>query len=291
MIKSMTGFSKAEASNEGIKMIAEIKSLNGKGLELNFKIPKQIQHKEMEMREFFRNNISRGTISVHIQIESDDDSQKFAINQEVATQCYNELITLKKNLKIKDPITLSHILTFSSEISQKELNENEEVIIKLLSKVIQTGLKGLENMKLKEGQNIAKDIVKRMKKIQELVVKITEISNNRIPQERERLRNRIAQLFESDEIDEHRLQMEIVILSDKLDVSEECVRLDSHFKFFYDAIKSSELAGRKINFLLQEINREINTIGSKSNDALIAQYVVNSKEELERIREQVQNAE
>ena len=291
MIKSMTGFSKAEAALEGIKVITEIKSLNGKGLELNFRIPKQLHHKEMEMRDFFRNNISRGTVFINISIETDNEKVKFAINQNVANQCFNELNTLKKNLKIKDVITLSHILTFSDKISQNDQEFNEEIVTKLVSKTIQAGLKSLEAMKQKEGQNISKDIVQRLKNVQELVKKIEEITNNRIPQERERLRNRIAQIFESDEIDEHRLQMEIVILADKLDVSEECIRLESHFDFFAEAIKSKEPAGRKINFLLQEINREINTIGSKSNDASISQHVVNAKEELEKIREQIQNAE
>jgi len=291
MIKSMTGFSKSEATAEGIKVTTEIKSLNGKGLELNFRMPKQLQHKEMEMREFFRNNISRGTVFININIESDSEEAKFTINQDVATQCLDELNKLKKNLKIKDAITLSHILTFSEKISQNDQDFNEEIVVKLLSKTIQAGLKNLENMKLKEGQNISKDIIQRLKKVQEIVKRIEEITQNRIPQERERLRNRIAQLFESDEIDEHRLQMEIVILADKLDVSEECVRLNSHFDFFADAIKLKEPAGRKINFLLQEINREINTIGSKSNDSLISQYVVTVKEELEKIREQIQNVE
>jgi len=287
----MTGFSKSEATADGIKITTEIKSLNGKGLELNFRMPRQLQHKEMEMREFFRNNISRGTVFVNIFIESDSEEAKFSINQEVAKQCLDELNKLKKNLKLKDAITLSHILEFSDKISQNDHDFNEETVVKLLSKTIKEGLKNLENMKLKEGQNISKDIVQRLKKVQEIVKRIEEITKNRIAQERERLRNRIAQLFESDEIDEHRLQMEIVILADKLDVSEECVRLESHFSFLGDAIKSKEPAGRKINFLLQEINREINTIGSKSNDSLISQYVVTVKEELEKIREQIQNVE
>jgi uncharacterized protein (TIGR00255 family) len=291
MIKSMTGFSKTEASASGIRITTEIKSLNGKGLELIFRMPKQIQHKEMEMREFLRTHISRGTVSININIEDDDNSPKFVINQDIAQQYYDEISGLKKQLKIKDAVTLSHILTFADKISHNEANFDEELVLKLLNKTLQSGVKALDAMRLKEGQNIAKDIVKRFKTVQELIAKIEEISHNKIPQERERLRNRIAQIFENDEIDEHRLQMEIVILSDKLDVSEECVRLASHFKFLSEAIQSKESAGRKINFLLQEINREINTIGSKSNDALIAQYVVSAKEELERVREQIQNVE
>lgn len=292
MIKSMTGFSKTEVSAEGMKITVEIKSLNGKGFDINFRMPRQLSHREIEMREFFRNNISRGTISVSINIEDDDEKvKKFSFNPELAQQCYDELTLLRQQFKFREVINMTHLLNFDTFIMQDEAEYDEKKLMRLLNKALKDGLRGLENMKLREGQNIAKDIIQRMKKVQEFVAKIQEITHNRIPMERERLRHRIAQIFESDEIDEHRLQMEIVLLADKIDVSEECVRLDSHFKFFFEAVKGPELAGRKINFLLQEFNREINTIGSKSSDAMIAQYVVSAKEELERIREQVQNVE
>ena len=291
MIKSMTGFSKTESSSSGIKVTTEIKTLNGKGLEFNFRMPRQIQHKEMELREFFRNNISRGTIFVNIAVDIDEDIPKFSINKDIVIQCFEELQSLRKTLKLKEKISIENILAFADKISNRDNQFDEEVVLKLLSKTIQQGMKVLDTMKMKEGQTILKDAINRIKIVQENIKQIEEISSNRVAQERERLRNRIAQLFESDEIDEHRLQMEIVLLSDKLDVSEECVRLASHFKFFAEAIQSPEPAGRKINFLLQEINREINTIGSKANDSTISQLVVVAKEELERIREQIQNVE
>jgi uncharacterized protein (TIGR00255 family) len=291
MIKSMTGFSKTEAALSGIKITTELKSLNGKGLELSFRIPRQIQHKEMELRDFIRNSVSRGTIFINVMIETDEGTPSFSINKDIAVQCYEELQELRKALKMKEKITFENVLVFADKISQKENQFDEEVVLKLLSKTMQQGMKALEAMKVKEGQAIAKDIISRIKLVQDNIKQVDEISSKRIPLERERLRNRIAQLFESDEIDEHRLQMEIVILSDKLDVSEECVRLASHLKFFAEAIQSPEPAGRKINFLLQEMNREVNTIGSKANDTTISQLVVSTKEELERIREQIQNVE
>lgn len=146
-------------------------------------------------------------------------------------------------------------------------------------------------MRKNEGKELAKDIRTRIKTIEERLDRIEERSMQRVPEERERLRARIAQLFESDEIDEQRLQLEILLLADKLDCSEEIVRLRSHIKFFLEALKSTEPVGRQLNFLLQEMHREINTIGSKANDAEISQLVVSVKEELERIREQVQNIE
>ncbi|MBQ6269564.1 MAG: YicC family protein [Bacteroidetes bacterium] len=291
MMKSMTGFSKVETSSDGIKLTVEIKSLNGKGFDINFRMPRQLSSKEIELRDLFRKQISRGSVSVYISIESDNAEKKFAINQDIAQQCYDELTQLRKKFKFRDAINLNHLLNFSSIISQNDNTLDEEFLIELLKKNLKESLKNLDTMRLREGKNITKDIVQRMKKVQGIVEKIQEISQNRIPQEREKLRNKIAQIFDSDEIDEHRLQMEIVLLADKLDVSEECVRLASHFKFFFEAIKSPEPAGRKINFLLQEFNREINTIGSKANDAVISQYVVTAKEELERVREQIQNIE
>lgn len=292
MIKSMTGFGKAEAEKDGLKVITEIKSLNGKGLEMSFRMPRQIQHREIEVREFIKKSISRGSISISIAVENEIINQQFSINQDVAKQILDELNATKKKLKLKDAVELEDILVFSQQLTAQQSSDfDENIVIKLLNDTLRQAMKQVEAMKVKEGQNITKDIVKRMHNIVEIVKRIEDLSNNRIPQERERLRQRVAQLFESDEIDEHRLQMEIVLLADKLDVSEECVRLHSHFDFFEETIRAKDSAGRKINFLLQEILREINTIGSKCNDATISQYVVNVKEELERVREQIQNAE
>ncbi|MCE7933810.1 MAG: DUF1732 domain-containing protein [Chlorobi bacterium CHB2] len=146
-------------------------------------------------------------------------------------------------------------------------------------------------MRRNEGSELSRDITDRVASISKMVDSVEKISREKIPQERQRLRERIAQLFENDEIDEQRLEFEIVILAEKLDVTEECVRFRSHAKFFMEAVNGPEPAGRKLGFLLQEMNREVTTIGSKSNDSEIAHLVVRAKEELEKIREQVQNIE
>jgi uncharacterized protein (TIGR00255 family) len=146
-------------------------------------------------------------------------------------------------------------------------------------------------MRFDEGKNIEKDILNRIKKIHAITDKIRALGLEKIPTEREKFRQKVAQLFEGDEIDEQRIYMEMILLADKLDISEECVRLESHFKLFYNSLKEKDSAGRKINFLMQEMNREINTIGSKANDSEISQLVISVKEELERVREQIQNIE
>jgi len=146
-------------------------------------------------------------------------------------------------------------------------------------------------MRAQEGQEIYKDFNKRLRKISNSIDKIEKLSAQKIIDERDNQREKIAKLFESDELDETRIQMEIAIIANRLDVSEECVRLRSHIKFFRETMKSNEPIGQKLNFLLQEINREVNTIGSKSDSAEISHIVVALKEEVERIREQVQNIE
>lgn len=291
MLKSMTGFSKVELNEEGIYITVEIKTLNGKNLEINCRLPKSLTHREHEIRETLRNHISRGTVYLTINVETDPTVKNFNLNIDAAAACYEALNKIRKELKIKDTVKLENILAFRDMLYKQDDEIDEEFYMKLINKALKQALKNLDEMRLREGQQISKDIVARMKKINENIQKIEKISIDKIPQERERLRNKVAQLFESDEIDEHRLQLEIILLADKLDISEECTRLYSHFKFFSDAVKSKVSEGRKINFLLQEIHREINTIGSKANDTEISHLVVHCKEELEKIREQVQNIE
>jgi uncharacterized protein (TIGR00255 family) len=287
----MTGYSKAEVKEKGFKVIVEIKSLNGKYLEINARLPKVLSHKELEARDLIKGKLSRGSVYLNISLEEESGTNQFALNEKAAAECYTRLNQLKTKLKIKEPVTLDHLLTFSGYFQNQEDNDNTEIVWKAASKAINEALKELEAMRRKEGIQMAKDLKNRMNAIKEIVDNVESLGIKRIPEERERIRQRIAQLFESDEIDEQRLQFEMVMLADKLDISEECVRLNSHIKFFFETMKDKEPSGRKITFLLQEMNREINTIGSKANDATISQFVVGAKEELEKIREQIQNIE
>jgi len=291
MIKSMTGFSKTEAAENGMKATVELKSLNGRYLEFNTRIPKSISHKELEVREMIKGSIARGTVSINVNLEYEQGQKQFALDEKAVLNCFDSLMNLKKKLKIKEPLTMDHILHFSSLLVPNGADTNADSEWGVAKKAIREALKNLEKMRQKEGQQIVKDIQTRMKKIASITDKIESMGLKRIPAEREKIRQRIAQLFESDEIDENRIQMEIAVQASKLDISEECVRLRSHIKFFYETLKSNEPIGQKLTFLIQEMNREINTTGSKSDDAEISQNVVLVKEELERIREQVQNVE
>lgn len=287
----MTGYSRTTSTANGVTVNCEIKSLNGRFLEINCRLPKNHSHHEIEVRDTVRKEISRGNVSVNISIDFDESVKPFVLNTEAALEFYKKLSELNKKLKIKEPVSLQNLMYFSNNFYRKDEDDNEDLQWKLVKKVLADSLKNIQKMKKAEGQLISKDLFDRMKVIKQNVEKIESLGMERIPEERERYRTRIAQLFENEEIDEHRLAMEIIIMADKLDISEECVRLNSHLNFYFEALKSKDSEGRKINFLLQEMNREINTIGSKANDAVISQIVVHVKEELERIREQIQNIE
>lgn len=291
MIRSMTGFSKAEASENGITAIIELKSLNGRNLEISCRMPRNLSQKEFELREILKANIVRGTVTININIQRNDTERLFVFNKDAAAKCFETLNEFRNELKLKETVKLEHVLHFSNTFPQPEEEDTTEQEWKVVKKALKNAITAFNKMRANEGQQISKDMLARMKKITGIVEKVETLGIKRIPEERERLRQRVAQLFDSDEIDEHRIQLELVLIADKLDISEECVRMRSHMKFFFDTFKDGESVGRKINFLLQEMNREVNTMGSKSNDTEIAHAVVGIKEDLERIREQIQNIE
>lgn len=291
MLISMTGFARSEYQKEYIKATAEIKCVNGKMLDINCRLPRNMQHLEMVVRELIKNRITRGTISVNLNFENLDLTKTLNFNQVKAKAIFDSLNGLKSTLKIKENPNLELLMKFSEFFIDPEEEGDEKLQVHIVKQVMNQALINLNKMRMDEGKNIEKDILNRMKRIHSLTDKIRVLGLDKIPAEREKYRQKVAQLFEGDEIDEQRIYLEMILLADKLDISEECVRLESHFKFFYNALKEKESAGRKINFLLQEMNREINTIGSKANDSEISQMVITVKEEIERIREQIQNIE
>ncbi len=291
MLKSMTGYGKAEESNEDLSISVELKSLNNRFFDVSLKLPRELFSREFQIRDLLKTRVSRGSLTVYINFERKSSALPFSIDYDAVSEAYNSLEQVRKQLKLKSVVNLENLLVFSNFFQKKEEKEINSGEWNLLQKTIKKALAELDRARRNEGKQLEKDINSHLKKISEMLESVEKLSMKRIPEERERLRQRISLLFDSDEIDEQRLQMEMVILADKLDVSEECVRLRSHLKFFYETMNENESNGRKINFLLQEMNRETNTIGSKINDAAIGQIVVNMKEEIERIREQIQNIE
>lgn len=293
MIISMTGFGRSEASNAGVTVSVEIRSVNNRFLEISTRMPRELNARENDIREIVRRILTRGKIHLNINIEQQTSpTTAFEVDPEVVRMYKDGLDAIRKHAKIKETVNLTHLLHFSDELlGRNTATADEANNWEMVAQAVESAVKDLEQMRRNEGRELARDIRDRIKAIDGMIERAEQLSKERIPAERQRLRDRIAQLFENDEIDEQRLEFEIVMLADKLDITEECVRYRSHSKFFVEAVKGPEPAGRKLGFLLQEINREVTTIGSKSNDAEIAHLVVQAKEELEKIREQVQNIE
>lgn len=288
----MTGFAKSENNDHGINAIVEIKSVNGRYLEPSIKLPRTLSSKEIEVRDMLRKALNRGSVFVNVQVEYAEGEAKIPhINIDKAKAIHSMLQNVQKELHSDDAVSLDQLLTFSQHFIESDKDDIAELQWSVVREALTQALKSLDAVKTQEGNELSADMLMRIDTIEQSLVYVEERSKTRIPEERERLRQKLALLLDNDEIEEHRLNQEIIILADKLDVSEESVRLRSHIKYFRELLKDSEPIGRKLNFLTQELNREINTIGSKANDADIARSVVGMKEELERIREQAQNIE
>lgn len=291
-MKSMTGFAKSENNDHGINAIVEIKSVNGRYLEPSIKLPRTLSSKEIEVRDMLRKALNRGSVFVNVQVEYAEGEAKIpSINIDKAKAIHGMLLNLQKELQSDDSVNLNQVLTFSQHFIESDKDDIAELQWTVVREALKQALKSLDAVKTQEGNELSADMLMRINTIEQSLVYVEERSKTRIPEERERLRQKLALLLDNEEIEEHRMNQEIIILADKLDVSEESVRLRSHIKYFRELLNDSEPIGRKLNFLTQELNREINTIGSKANDADIARIVVGMKEELERIREQAQNIE
>ena len=289
----MTGFGRAEVAKRGITAAVEVRSVNSRFLEVTARMPRSLSQREKNVKELVRSFVNRGNLTVAISVEEDTDgAQPMSVNRSAAKAYAKLLNEVRKAAGIRERVKLDHLLKFSEvfEVSREE--ETDERVWKVVEEALRGALKEFNTMRRNEGKELGKDLARRVRWIDETVGTIEGLSTQRIPEERKRLHERIAQLLHDKSIvDQNRLELEIALLADKLDVTEECVRFRSHNKFFLEAMQQEEAAGRKLNFLVQEINREANTIGSKTNDADVAHLVVKIKEELEKIREQLQNIE
>ncbi len=291
MIISMTGFGRAEGEFQKKHYSIELKSLNNRYCEISVKLPKYLMSKELELKELIRTKISRGKIYLNINTDK-EISIGDSINTDVVKSYYNSIKTIRKAIGSKEKIKLEHILSFSDAFSNDEIGETGEEEYNFIKELIHKALGDLIKMKENEGNFLYEDIKKRIGTLEEEAAKILEYGKNRVSTERERIYSMLNEIMtDKTLISENRVEMEVVLYAEKLDITEECTRLDSHLKYFRNFMDSKENAGRRLNFLLQEMNREINTIASKSSDAVISQTASALKEELEKVREQIQNVE
>ncbi len=289
----MTGFGRGEASENGITATVEIKSLNSRYLDLSIRLPQRLQDKELQVKELVQKTINRGKLNITVYLSESETGEPSIRVDEKKVKGYSRILdNLREAAGISDPISIKDITQFGDVFINEE--EDEEVLEKkweVVEKALSEAVESLLKMRTQEGSQLKNDLVDRIEFIDENLEIITKETSGRAQEARDKLLERINNLIEEDKIDPERLELEVAVLVDKMDVTEEIVRLRSHLKFFIEAVEQPEPAGRRLNFLTQEINRELNTIGSKANNSDIAQYVVKCKEALEQIREQVQNVE
>lgn len=291
MIRSMTGYGRFDVQIDGAGCSVETRCVNGRHLELSTRLPREWSDKEGLIRETVRELVQRGSLNIYIRRDETPSEHEVRIDVELARSYVSELRKLAVELHIEPSISVSTLVQIPAIFHGKAEEQERPDVWPELQKAIRTALTAMNAMRDSEGAALAADLTKRLESIREGLLEVERRSIERIPRERDRLHERVKNVLGEATLDESRLALEIVLIAEKLDVSEECVRLRSHLDHFVSFMNSTEQAGRKLNFLLQEMNREVNTIGSKTNDAEIALIVVGMKEELERIREQVQNVE
>ena len=292
MVLSMTGFGRGEVTKKGVTGSVELRSVNSRFLEVVARLPRALALRENEVKDAVRQRMSRGKVNVQVTIERETDGTiPVKLNAHTARAYATMLNQLRKTARIRETVKLEHLLQFSDIFEPVSVEAGDDLEWSVAQKALAVALDDLVTMRQNEGRELEKDFRLRIGSLERQLDKIQGLSMGQVPHERERLKTRIANMLSGTTVDESRLEMEIALLADRLDVTEECVRFRSHLKFFLEAVGAAEPAGRKLNFLVQEINREVNTIGSKSSATEIAHIVVGVMEELEKIREQLQNIE
>ncbi len=293
MISSMTGYGRAEANYEGCSIVVEARSLNNRYLEIFIRQPRKFGSFEEDLEKIAKENLSRGKVNFNISFEGLYSSlEELSINMEVAEQYYKAFMQLGDKFNSEVTITPEHLLKFDDVFEWNFPEDKKEKLKKHVIKAFKECVKNLKKHKTEEGRNLAKDFKTRLKNIEAALKIIKKNVQNRHVEDYENLKKRILKLLNDiDRIDPDRMAMEAAFMAEKFDINEECVRLESHIKMFRDVLREGGIIGRKLDFLLQEMNREANTISSKSNSFDIAKEVVIIKEEVERIKEQIRNLE
>lgn len=293
MIASMTGFGRGEAEQNGYASVVELRSVNSRYCEVNPRTPKSLNERESDIQRIIKTAFSRGRISVFVQLtDPEPDTLPVRVNRK-AVESYKTLLEeIREHAGIEEPVKLEALLKFTDVLESIEPeNDTDNHGWIAVKSALDAACNAMQTMRLQEGMALKNELEDRLSGIQEKLREVERLAPLRVTSARERLRERLSEIIDEGRLDRDRLEFEMAMLADKLDVREECVRLDSHLDQFQEAIASSDPVGRKLNFLAQEMNREINTIGSKSNDAEMSHLVVGMKEELEKIREQVENVE
>ena len=291
-MKSMTGFGRSKLEKNNRIYTVEIKSVNHKYNDISIKLPRSLSYLEDKIKKEISSNIARGKIDVYISFENySEEGKQVIINKELVNEYMKQfkILAEENNLRLDVPVT--EITKLLDVLTLKETEESEDVIENELLECLKEAIYNFTNMREQEGNKIKEDLITRIQKIEKEVEKISEYSTRLVEEYVVKLEQRIKEILKTNVVDQTRLAMEVVLYADKCSVEEELTRLRSHIIQFKNMLEETKPIGKKIDFLIQEMNRETNTTGSKSGSLEITNLVINIKTELEDIREQVQNIE
>mgnify|MGYP000862518601 CR=1 FL=1 len=293
MLISMTGFGRDEIQKECKQFSIEIRTVNNRYLDLYIKMPRSFNYLEGNIRQLVKKYITRGRVEICINYKNlGEGDTRVITDMSLANEYLSALDEIHSKLKIENDISVSTIANFPNVLQLEKRDEDNDLIWSLLKESLHDALMDLYEMRKAEGKKLEDDLLMRLETLKELIKNVEARTENIVVDYRERLLNRIKELVDDEiEIDENRLALEVALFADKSNITEEIVRFYSHIDQFKNTMKQKEAVGRKQDFIIQEMNREINTIGSKANDLLVSNIVVDIKSELEKMREQVQNIE
>ena len=288
----MTGYGRGQATVDGTDILVEIKSVNNRYYDFSARLPRMYGYLEEKLKTFLSGSISRGKIEVSVSIyNSGSKSEEISINLDVANGYINALREANESLGLTDDITLSHVSRFPEVFIVKKIIEDEESVWNNIKPVAEEAVAKFVAMREIEGEKMMEDLSSRLDFILSKVEEVEKLSPATTENYRNRLYQKLKDILSDNNIDEQRILTEAAIFSEKVAVDEETVRLRSHISQFRELLETNEPVGRKLDFLVQEMNRESNTIGSKAQDIAITKIVVDVKSEIEKIREQIQNIE
>lgn len=292
MIRSMTGYGRAEGASKGRSFVVELRSVNHRYCDVVVRLPKYLASLEDSFKKKVQGRFTRGHIEISVSFTGTSAVPKrFKLDLESAEAYYRTLKKLKEALQLSGEIDLSLLTNFKEMITIDEPTEDIERLARFLDKVVDRALSSLEKMRQQEGRALAKELSGRLQGFTKMLVLVKAREKEVVDAYHQRVQTRASELSRGLNIDPARLAQEVALFADRSDISEETARLKTHLEQFHKMLQKEEAVGRSLDFLLQEMNREVNTIGSKANDVEISLQVVAMKSELEKIREQVQNIE
>ena len=292
MLKSMTGYGRAQKILSGRDILVEIRSVNHRYYEYSSRIPRTYNYIDEKLKALLKNSISRGKVEVAVTVNSiESKDTEIAINKAVAEGYVQALRSISDELGLEDDLTLSKMMKLPDIFTIQKTPDDEEQVWNDVAQVAEEAVAKFVEMRTTEGQRLKTDITEKADGILRMVMEVERLSPITVENYRSRLFRKLSEILESKEVDEQRILTEAAVFAEKIAVDEETVRLRSHISQLKNMLSSDEAVGRKLDFIVQEMNREVNTIGSKAQDLNITKIVVDMKAEIEKIREQIQNIE